>query len=712
MQWASFSLSHHCPDTTLSVVSLCNNEIESPHLLAIGSDLGTVDIVDLENRTSIAAFNNLHDTQVLDVEFYSRDHILSYDKYTLIHLDTETQNRTVLYDQQDAVQCLTLSTYTSKLGSSNYNYKVSPIIASTKDRILNFDLYTPNPAILMENQEGIHELCLLPDEYTLIALKHNCMVATDVRNPQSFYPLSIDLKFERLSCNNHYLAAITKDSQLYSFELPLMPTVYKNLMPIENPFISRPAFCDDYIVVGNEMGMIFVIDPKTEQMDMIQCPIETPIVSVAASSSEISISLEDDIYVFSEFPFEDNLLHPIDSSDEEFMFDENGSIIPRPNENAEELVENDEDDKIDWLKQSADIVLEDGECSYERYGYCEQQIFVCLTCSRDQDRPIGVCEQCSTICHDGHDVRPIGTRRRFRCDCGNGRCPQFCKAMVDPKVTENTFNRYNHNFHLRWCICDGLDVPPMVQCVCCDDWFHHECIGFFSEMRCLVLDETPCLADWIFVCNDCLEHRLRYLLEFPDADPPDDIRDFVLELQIGSEIKPFTERPNYNKNKTAQEEKTTDSIEKEKGSNLNEEGSNSNNNENNSDKNDSENKSKETLEQFKERLMRDGLGFTILGGKWINKNVFFNFKGEPEFDDEFSKIDPTEEDKNLPVSLRQKEFSSFMRKAYEDIFKLVSTEGRTVIQKSDADAILGKNASQLLMQRRREHDHDDDNNND
>ena len=143
-------------------------------------------------------------------------------------------------------------------------------------------------------------------------------------------------------------------------------------------------------------------------------------------------------------------------------------------------------------------------------------------------------------------------------------------------------------------------------------------------------------------------------------------------------MKPFTERPNYGK----------------KNEEIHHEGE----------------IEVESLQQLKERLMRDGLGFTIFGGKWIPKEEFFKFKGEPKFDEEFAKIDPTEEDSQLPVSFRQKEIVRFMRKTYEDIFRRVSKDGRTVIQKSDTDAVLGKNASQLLMDRRRSRDHDDDDN--
>lgn len=666
MEWEPFSPSHHCSDTTLSVVSLCNTEIESPHLLAIGSDLGTVDIIDLENRLSIAAFNNLHDTQVLDVEFYSRDHILSYDKYSLIHLDIEQSDRSVLYDRQDSIQCLALSNYSSKSSS-----RISPIIASTKKKILNFDLHLPDPITLLDDQIGVTELCLLPDERTIIGIQNEFLVTTDFRMPTKLYSLNSNIKFTRLSCNDKYLAAISKDFQLYSFELPLIPTSNKILIPYTNPLISRPAFCGDYIVIGNESGTIFVIEPETCEMEMIQSPLENPTVSIAATFSEICVSFEDDIYVFSYFDWEDNILRPLEYSDDDMIFDDEGNIVTRT-----EATENDK--KEDWLSQCADVVLEDGECSYERYGYCEQQIFVCYTCSKDPKNPIGVCEQCSLICHDGHDVRAIGTRRRFRCDCGNDRCNQYCKNMFEAKVSENTFNRYNHNFYNRWCTCDGPDVPPMVQCICCDDWFHHECIGFFSNNRCIILNETPCLNDFVFVCNDCLSKRLTYINEFPDADPPKDIQDFIIELQKDSGIKSFTERPNYNSNQN----QTKDEIIKDK----------------------------EDLDDIKKRFKRDGIGFTIKGGRWIRKDDFFSFKGEPEFEDEFSKIDPTKEDKALPVSRRQKETADFMRKTYETLFENVSKEGRTVIQKSDVDTALSKNAMQLLIDRRRSRDHDDDDN--
>lgn len=716
MIFPSFSQSHHCTNTTLSVLALCNNEIQSTHLLAVGSDLGTVDLVNLEDRTSIASFNNLHDTQVLDLAFFSRDHILSYDKFSLIHLDIEYENRTVIYDNEESILSMSLlsnSPGSIKVGGS------TPILCSTSNSILNFDLRLPNPITLINDLNNrITEICLLPDEHTLFGIDQNALSMIDIRRPDQFVSLGINTQFTKLSTNGRYLAAVTTDSQLYSFELPLFPLLSKSLFSYSNPFISRPSFCNDNIVIGNDTGLIFILDPTSDQFEFIQAPLETPIISIASSEAEISISFEDDIYVFSMFPFEDNLIRPFeDDSDDDFFNEENE---PNP----------------DWLNQIEEVVLEEGECSYERYGYCEQQVYVCFTCSHDSNQPIGVCKQCSLICHDGHDVRPIGSRRRFRCDCGNNKCPQFCKTMFAPKVSENTLNNYNHNFQLRWCICDGLDEPPMVQCICCDDWFHHECIGFYSDKRCLILDEIKCLNDWVFVCHGCLQSRLSFLDVFPDADPPSEIADFVLEMQKDFAITPYTTRKNHqnppidelntqNSNQNSEmikklniteeihnlndqiesNEQTTQLEFIDKSKELTHNESKELNRNELKLNNDSINVN-ETIEEFEDKLMRDGLGFTIPGGKWMPKDLLFKFKGKPEFDEEFDKIDPTEEDLQLKTSTRQREIGSFMKKAYTELFQRVIEDGRTVIQKSDADAVLSKNAQNLLIQRRRERDHD------
>ncbi|OHT15839.1 hypothetical protein TRFO_42250 [Tritrichomonas foetus] len=619
MLWAKPAQSHHCPNTTLSVLSLCNTEVQSPHLLAIGSDLGTVDIVNLEQRSSVVAFNSLHDFKVNDIGFLSKDILLSFDKEKLIYLDINAMSPSVIYDQPSPLQSLTFSSNSSL------------IIGSTTDNILSFDTRMQNPTTLIE-QNSITELSLLPDNNTLFGLQYKSLSVTDIRRPDKFYSLEVNIKFEKLACNDHYLAAVTEDCQLYSFELPFSPLLMKNLIPFENPFLFRPAFINDYITIGTRDGIIFILDPETDNIDLIQSPIETPIVSIASNESEIAVSFEDDIYVFSHFPWEDNLLRPREGIDDDFDF-----------------LEEEDEQKAEWLSQSQDIKIESGECTYERYGYCEQQVFSCYTCSRNEERPIGVCEQCALICHDGHDIIPIGSRRRFRCDCGNNRCPAPCRTMFDPKVSENTRNVYNHNFRNRWCICDGPDRPPMVQCVCCDEWFHHECIGFYTDKRCLILEENPCMSEYLFICNDCIDNKLTFLADMPDAIPPDEILDFVFELQADSGIQPGEGDP-----------------------------------------------------------AKEACGFRILGGRWIQKDQFYSFAGkEKEFDEQFEKIDTTEEDKLLPPARLQSGYANFMKKAYEDIFRKVSDDGRTVIQKSDTQDVIFKNMSQLYMQRRRDQDFDD-----
>ena len=635
MIWSSLQKSHHCPESTLSVLSFFNSSVESLHLLAIGSDIGTVDVVNLENRSSVSAFSNLHDFNVIDVGFVNKEHLLSFDKRTLVYLDIITQNRSVIYDKEDSVQCL--SYWTQNVGNS-------PIIASTKSSILSFDLHVSDPSVLIQ-EESMTDLCLLPDCTTLFGIKNSNLYVTDVRNPVKFYDANVNMKFEKLSCNQNYLTAISKADalSLYSFELPFNPALYDILLTFENPFINKPSFHGDYILVGNADGMINIVDPVTKNFEMIPGELETPIVSIVSTESEIALSYEDDIYVYSYFEWEDNIIKAVNDGYEDF------GMFPNLNENGDPVYE--EDEQEPWLTQVNGIELEEGECTYERYGYCEQQIFSCLTCCKNRERPIGICEQCANICHDGHNVIPIGTRRNFRCDCGNNRCREPCKTMFQAKVSENTCNHYNHNFFNKWCVCDGPDQRPMVQCICCDDWFHHECIGFFSEKRCLILDETPCLADYVFVCNDCISNRLTFIDQFPDAVPPEEIKDFVYEMQEDSGIKPG--------------------------------------------------------EDGDPKL--EGVGFRILGGRWIPKDQFNGFKGRyAEYDASFDKIDASVADAGLQLSKLQQDYSNFMKKTYTDLFESVLSEGRTVIQKSDTDQAISKNIMQLYIQRMREHDPDDD----
>lgn len=151
-------------------------------------------------------------------------------------------------------------------------------------------------------------------------------------------------------------------------------------------------------------------------------------------------------------------------------------------------------------------------CSYDQFGACRQQVFVCRTCRDQYDRlllmqhpewnesqlsqcvDVGyLCEQCAHFCHTlrGHDVVALGAKNNVTCDCGNGlfrrldqliestdglETPSLHGCSLYPEKEEyNMGNHYSHNCRERYCYCDKEESLPMVQCIRCCDWFHNEC---------------------------------------------------------------------------------------------------------------------------------------------------------------------------------------------------------------------------------------------
>jgi E3 ubiquitin-protein ligase UBR7 len=614
MFWATPSLSHRCTEATKSVLALCNTEVVSPHLLAIGGGVGNIDVVNLATRVSLAAFVEMHESNVLDVAFHKRDHLLSFDAAAFLHIDLESSNRTEIFDSHTPISAFT------------FYGEDSPIIAAARDDIFVCDLRArPTPLIAQNN---VTEVCLLADQVTLSALQFNSLVITDLRYPAKFHSLSVRESFSKLSCNRHHLAAVSDVPKLFAFEFPLVPESMVELCEYVSPFISRAAFIGGYIAIGDATGSIFVFDPPTQSCDVLPIPLSDSIVSLAGNSSEIAVSLEDDIFVFSHFGCDDNLIRPADGDD--FGFEEEDLQTEQ------------------WLAQPDAISVESGECTYERYGYCEQQVFVCMTCMRGT--PFGVCLQCSQICHADHDVRAIGTRRRFRCDCGNEISHHPCRTMCEPKTYQNVHNRYGHNFSETWCVCDGPDrrEEPMVQCNCCSDWFHHRCLGMFTESRCIVIELMPELDDWLFVCSQCCSERLTFLNSLPDGAVPERLADFVDELRRDYELK----------------------AEGDPG--------------------------------------KDGVGFRILGGRWLPKERFAQFAGVPEFDAEFGALDVAEEDRTLRTSRGQAEFAQLFRDLYTRLFQRMEQSGRRVVQTSDVRDALREELSRTMRQRREQQDQDQD----
>ena len=209
----------------------------------------------------------------------------------------------------------------------------------------------------------------------------------------------------------------------------------------------------------------------------------------------------------------------------------------------------DEDSEAEaWMLEGQQS--EYSRCSYEQFGVCRQQVFVCRTCRDQYDRLLQafhpewtreqiqqqcdivvLCEQCAHFCHTnkGHDVVAIGVKNHVACDCGNAlfrRLDQLA-LLTDPSLRAsvhdasdvpslhgcvlcpekeclNASECYNHNMRERWCYCDGPEELPMVQCVKCCDWFHERCAREkYRSCHGVDLDLEDEKVD--FMCKDCEE---------------------------------------------------------------------------------------------------------------------------------------------------------------------------------------------------------------
>ena len=376
------------------------------------------------------------------------------------------------------------------------------IIVSSDNGVYLIDGRAPPIHILDYN--NVNELCLLNDAFSLFICKNSELHYIDIRRPEIINFCKCPFEVKALNCNNSHMALVSTSDTLYSFELPYIPNSYTEHIPVFNSFNIRPQFQNKNIIYPDGDERIYSIDPFTSNTYSIKLELSTPVFSVASSESEIAVSFEDDIYVYSSFPFEDNLVRtPYLSLEEEDV----------PQET--------------WQIQETSITPESGECTYEKYGYCDQQVYVCLDCMKNSSHLFGICEECAKICHQGHDVQPIGIRRRFRCDCGNLLCGRHCSTMMQPKTITNTYNEYGHNFEQRWCYCDKTETGSMIQCICCSDWFHTDCIGLFPKESELNVDDFPTLRNMIFICRNCVSSRLKFVQNIPIGKPSEILQDLI-----------------------------------------------------------------------------------------------------------------------------------------------------------------------------------------
>jgi hypothetical protein len=80
---------------------------------------------------------------------------------------------------------------------------------------------------------------------------------------------------------------------------------------------------------------------------------------------------------------------------------------------------------------------------------------------------------------------------------------------------------------------------------------------------------------------------------------------------------------------------------------------------------------------------KEGVGFRVLGGRRIPKGQFLSLAGNPEYDEEFGRIDTAEEDRSLPLARGQAEFAQIFGDPSRELFERMQRSERTVVQNSD-----------------------------
>lgn len=199
---------------------------------------------------------------------------------------------------------------------------------------------------------------------------------------------------------------------------------------------------------------------------------------------------------------------------------------------------------VDYVKEQDELEREareimpfdPDECTYQQ-GEIRQMVFACLTCSRQNSTPIGICYSCSIQCHASHELVELFSKRNFVCDCGttkmsetvNGGCrlrlqPESKNGSRSASISESITiktgisrrisfstsqslelpaedipgsNSYNQNFSGKFCHCEQIYNPlkeegTMFQCYfgfeCGEDWYHDDCILGY-EHNCLSTKE-------------------------------------------------------------------------------------------------------------------------------------------------------------------------------------------------------------------------------
>ncbi|XP_028996671.1 putative E3 ubiquitin-protein ligase UBR7 [Betta splendens] len=208
------------------------------------------------------------------------------------------------------------------------------------------------------------------------------------------------------------------------------------------------------------------------------------------------------------------------------------------------------------LEEEASAVLagsDSDHCSYPE-GYVKRQaLYACNTCTPTGGEPAGVCLACTYICHEGHDLFELYTKRNFRCDCGNRKFKGLqCKLHPD-KDEVNNLNKYSQNFFGLYCTCNRPYPDPddqvedeMIQCVICEDWLHGRHLGCvvpdsveLQEMICeLCMNKNPFL--WTYAVHLSVPDEAEQIKEESGADATKQASD-VIEPPSAKRIRGETE---------------------------------------------------------------------------------------------------------------------------------------------------------------------------
>lgn len=150
------------------------------------------------------------------------------------------------------------------------------------------------------------------------------------------------------------------------------------------------------------------------------------------------------------------------------------------------------------------------KCTYEK-GYISQEIFCCLTCQNEINKPVMVCTACAINCHKDHELANLYFKRGFRCDCGNANSITQC-LFEKNKEYENKDNPYNHNFQEKYCYCDkDEDDEGMIQCLICEDWFHKRCLNIYENYANDILSENE-ENNGEMICKNCFK-KISFLFD-------------------------------------------------------------------------------------------------------------------------------------------------------------------------------------------------------